>query len=74
MKSFYMENLISVLQITNIKDNVRIVLEEICNECRDRTGSGLCPNMGFDIRDVQPLGSTSYEILVSIIEGIVTAL
>jgi hypothetical protein len=54
-----MENVISVVQITNIKDNVRIGLRGICSECRDGTGSGICPNMGFDICDVQPLSSAS---------------
>jgi hypothetical protein len=59
MKSLYMESVLSVAQITDIKENVRIGLREICSECRDRTGSGLCPNMGFDICDVQLLSSTS---------------
>jgi hypothetical protein len=43
-----MENVISV-EIRNIKVNIRIGLREICSEYRFGTGSGLCPNMGFDI-------------------------
>jgi hypothetical protein len=44
-----MANVISAVQITNIEDNVRIGLIVIGSEYRDRTGSGLCQNISFDI-------------------------